>query len=262
LVTAFSLTTHLLAFAMTLQAAEIFLLTRQEEFRAIWSWTNLEPDLSRGLPLPPHILSAVFSNLGLAVIAVVQLLASAAAFYFPSPYLFALLALTHLLICIRFRGSFNGGSDMMTFVVLTGVLIALIGGEEKFIKWGLLYVTIHVLYAYFKAGLAKIQQPEWRLGLVIPAFLEKSLYPEIRDFGRLLRGRPSLALVMSWGVMGFELSAIALPFVPEDVAVYFAVAVSFHFLNYLAFGLNRFFWIWLCAWPAVFYSLSMLSGQS
>jgi len=248
---------HLLCFSMALQAVEIFALTRKNTFQKIWSYENLSTDLKKGLPLPESLLRLLFSIKSLRFIALFQILLCLIGPFYPSVLIFLFLALTHLLICIRFRGTFNGGSDMMTFVVLTGVLITLSTNDERYQKLGLIYIAIHTLYSYFKAGLVKVRYNEWRTGHALPAFLERSLFLDMKSVAQWLRLRPRLSQILGLGLISFELSALALPLMPSFGFFYFSLAASFHFLNFLSFGLNRFFWIWLTAWPAVLFSLRL-----
>lgn len=248
---------HLLCFSMALQAIEIFALSRKKSFQKIWSYENLYLDLKRGLPLPEFLRKAVFSITGLRAISLIQLSLCMIGPFYPTFLIFMLLLLTHLIICIRFRGTFNGGSDMMTFVILTGILISYGSSDERYQKLGLIYITIHTLYSYFKAGLVKVRYKEWRNGHAVPAFLERSLFLDMKTLAQALRFRPQVSRVLGLGVIGFELSSLALPLFPSLSFLYFALAASFHFLNFLCFGLNRFFWIWLTAWPAVLFSLKL-----
>lgn len=248
---------HLLCLSMALQAIEIMILTRSKAFQNIWSFENLKTDLESGLKLPRSFLSKLFSIRGLRFVALTQVLLCLICFSFPTFWIVLLLLTTHLIVCIRFRGTFNGGSDMMTFVILTGLLISFASKDERYQKLGLIYIAIHTLYSYFKAGLVKVKFKEWRNGHAAPAFLERSLYLDMKSIAQWLRYRPRLSQTLCLSVIIFELSALALPLVPTFALSYFALAASFHFLNFLSFGLNRFFWIWLTAWPAVLYSLKL-----
>ena len=164
----------------------------------------------------------------------IQVVASLLAFKYPRAELFVVLFICQLFISVRFRGTFNGGSDMMTFVILTGVLV----GYFWSTKYGFLYIGINGLYSYFKAGLAKLKNPEWREGSALASFT-----PTLTKWGR----------VLSWPVIIFELAALAVPFIPGLAWPYFILAMLFHLIIFLMFGLNRFFWIWLSAWPSIFY---------
>lgn len=247
------------SFVIILQSIEMLQIISKKEFKEIWSFDNLKSDLERGLPLPNSIIGFIFSESIFKIIVILQLILACLGLYYHEPALFLSLFFTNLIICIRFRGTFNGGSDMMTFVVLTGVLIATVSLEEKFQRLGLIYISIHTLYSYFKAGLIKLKESDWRQGLALPAFLSRSLNVDIRNLGEWLERKPNLRRGLSWGVLAFELAAISVIFLPNITLYYFIIALGFHFFIYLAFGLNRFFWIWSTAWPAILYSLSTIS---
>lgn len=237
------ITSRLLSFTLFLQGIEYFLLTRKELFTRVWSFENLRDDLK---------IRFLFSDQSFKVTVAILLLAAVIGFIAPQIYSFIILFITSLLISIRFRGSFNGGSDMMSFVVLTGVIVSFAGSTPEIQKFGLIYIAIHALYSYFKAGLAKIKQKDWRDGSALIGFLNSSLYPEIRS----LRISRRMSLILGWSVIGFELGVVCLPFIREYVGIYFVLAIVFHLIVFASFGLNRFFWIWMCSWPAIFFTLS------
>lgn len=260
LAAALTYTLALLSFTLFLQGIENFLCTRQASFFKIWSYRNLQKDLERGLPLPNSWIAVLFSDRAFVFLTLAQIAAAAASYFFPLGPLFALLFLIQLLVCIRFRGTFNGGSDMMAFVVLTGVLISFVGPEEKFQKWGLLYIAIHTLYSYTKSGFVKLVQRDWRQGQALPAFLDRSLFPEVRLLANWLQFQSYAVKILCWLIIVFELAAALLLFYPRYLPLYFGAILLFHLGNVVAFGLNRFFWIWLCSWPAVFFVVSHLNA--
>lgn len=249
----FLLTARLLSVVMLIQSLEFALLLRKKSFFKIWSFENIKHDLEGGLPFSSSIIQALFSEKAFRLTVAVQIFAASFANLFPSAILFSILFLTHLLICIRFRGSFNGGSDMMTFVVLTGVLIGLGGQSETWQMMGLLYIAIHGVYSYFKAGLAKIVQADWRRGRALPAFMNRSLYFDVQRMSQILKSKHTLSLLLCWSALIFELAAIGIPIVQGFAFIYLAAALIFHFIIFAGFGLNRFFWVWLSAWPAIIY---------
>lgn len=255
---AFALTARLSAFAVLLQAVEILWALRSTAMARIWSRRNLETELNAGLPLPRFLIARLASDRALPVLAAVQAAAAAAGLFFVSPWIFAALLAAHVLVCIRFRGSFGGGADTMTVIVLTGLLIASLAPGEGWGRLGLVYIAIHLLYSYAKAGFSKLIHREWRDGTALPVFLGRSFYPDVRVFGAALARAPFLSLSLGWALLVFEMSAPAAPFFPAALRFYFLAAVLLHFAIHLVFGLNRFFWIWLCAWPSVFYLSSLL----
>ena len=254
-----TLSMQMLAWTMFLQGLEMYLCSRRKWFRSIWGFRNLAADLERGLPLPRPLIWIFFNDDAFKHIAIVQMLSAVIAFSMPGSLPFGILFCTHLLFCIRFRGTFNGGSDMMTFVVLTGVLLSLVLPETS-LKFGLVYICVHALFSYFRAGTGKLKEAKWRDGTALAIFLSRSLYPDMQKLAAQLRPMNWLCVVMSWGVMVFELSVIALPLAPNSAIVYFEALLLFHFCVYRAFGLNRFFWIWLSAWPSIFYTVGLFSA--
>lgn len=258
---AISITGRLLAFAMFLQGLELFLLTRKKYFFEIWSFTNLKGDLEKGLPLSNSLIAFLFSGVMFKTIIVLQMIAAVIGLFYLDAFSFGILFFTHLMICIRFRGTFNGGSDMMTFVVLTGVLIAFNSSHVETQKLGLIYIAIHIIYSYFKAGLSKIIHADWRSGLALPVLLERSLFLDIRLITKKFHTKKHLYFIFCWCVLIFELIALGLPMFSQFTLYYFLAAALFHFVIYYSLGLNRFFWIWMSAWPAIFYSVSLLQTK-
>lgn len=239
------LTSQLLAFALFLQGLEIFSLCINSSMLKIWSFENLKRDLR---------IRFLFSEKSLRIIATFQILLALNALLSPHFLFFLGLFFTCLIVSIRFRGTFNGGSDMMTFVILTGTCV----GWGLKPEWGLIYIAIHTFYSYFKAGIVKVIQKDWRTGRALPVFLQRSLYPDIQNLGVSLTHYKYVSLVLCWGAILFELGGISLLFIPKMTLIYFTMAVLFHLIVYRCFGLNRFFWIWISGWPSLFYVVTLL----
>lgn len=252
------ITSKLLATAVLFQALELLLLVHNRNFVEIWSYSNLKLNLEGGLPIPRIIIEKIFSFIGFKFLILSHVILALCALFFLNFWIFLLLFIIHLLICIRFRGTFNGGSDMMTTVVLTGVLISLFPAAPHAQKLGLLYIAVHSIFSYTKAGWVKIKNADWRSGKALPIFLSQSLIMGVQNISRRLRSYPLLCQVLCWSVILFELGAISLPLMSVYSAFYFMVAVLFHFIVFMSFGLNRFFWIWICTWPSIFYSISLV----
>ena len=260
--TTFILTTRLLSLVIFVQAAEILYLFTQNDFKKIFSYQNLQQDLRRGLPLPNLVIDFLFADRQWTYILLCQCILALSLFIAPSLSILCIAFLIHLLVCIRFRGTFNGGSDMMTFVVLTGLILSSYFGDDprstKYMNLGFIYITIHLLYSYFKAGWVKIKQPDWQQGTALAHFLQRSLFQDMGRVGLWLSRQPKLGKILCWSVCLFELAVVGLLFFPQFAIIYFGIAFVFHFFVYLAFGLNRFFWVWTSAWPAALFTLRHL----
>ncbi|HRO66291.1 MAG TPA: hypothetical protein PL182_01860 [Pseudobdellovibrionaceae bacterium] len=248
----------LTGFFFFLSGTELFLLSHRASFVNVWSDRNLRRDFHEGLPLPRFLTDLLFSRRSFRFLALTEALAAVGLIVWPGFGWLVVLFVLHLMICIRFRGTFNGGSDMMAFVVLTGLLIAQAIGDENGRKLGLAYIALHAGYSYLKAGIVKLAQRDWRSGEALPVFLKRSLLSTAVRAGFFLEKRRKLSRFLGWLTMFFEASVVGLLFFPEGRWPYMVLALGFHFGNFVLFGLNRFFWIWLAAWPALLYALSIL----
>jgi hypothetical protein len=169
-----------------------------------------------------------------------------------------LLFLMALLILLRWRGAFNGGSDFMTLVGLTGLLLAhvlaLFTDAANAWRVALWYVAVQSLSSYFVSGWVKLMRPEWRSGRALTVFLDNAVYGPLPADS--IYRQPQLAMLCSWGFIVWE-GLFPLAFLDVRLAVMFcAVAAVFHFLVFWFFGLNRFFWAWLSTFPAILYCAS------
>lgn len=184
---------------------------------------------------------------GLAVLLMAGLLPAAGAV--------ALFAIA-LLLLLRWRGAFNGGSDFMTLAGLTGLLIAHTwgawAGMAEGWRAGLWYVALQSITSYFVSGWVKFSRAEWRSGAALPLFLDTGVYGPLAP-DSVFR-RPAVARLASWSFTLWEGCA---PLVLLDLriaALFCTVAALFHFLVFWFFGLNRFFWAWVATFPAVMYA--------
>ena len=166
-----------------------------------------------------------------------------------------------VIVLIRWRGAFNGGSDFMTIVVLSGLLIAMLVGAsgDSELGWraGMIYIAIHAASSYFISGGIKLLNPEWRSGEALALFLDGGIYGPLSRLS-LYWLRP-VAMLCSWAFIVWE-CLVPLAFFDAELAViYCAVAGLFHFLVFWYFGLNRFVFAWLASFPAIIYVASQLN---
>lgn len=164
-----------------------------------------------------------------------------------------------LLLLLRWRGAFNGGSDFMTLVGLTGLLLAHVLGlfTDPAKAWhvALWYAAVQSLSSYFVSGWVKLMRPEWRSGRAMTVFLDNGVYGPLPDHS--VYRWPRLAMLCSWSFTLWE-GLFPLALLDFRLALVFcAIAAVFHFLVFWFFGLNRFFWAWLSTFPAILYCASL-----
>ena len=250
------------AWSLTIQTLEYLRMNKYTADDAFWSWQLQRADI----PNAPvrALLDVLFKpqmhqlHLVLRLCAAVLLALQGA-----SLPLIGFLFVGNLLILIRWRGAFNGGSDFMTLVVLTGLLISQVvgalGNVELGWQAGFWYIAIQAITSYFMSGAVKLLRHEWRNGSAMTIFLNGAIYGPL-SATHPLRNK-WLTLLGSWGFIVWE---ILFPLSLLDArlaAVFCAVAALFHFLVFWFFGLNRFFWAWLCAFPAIMWCSAQFSAR-
>lgn len=169
-----------------------------------------------------------------------------------SPWPLVGLALVSLMVLVRFQGPYNGGSDRMGLLALWCLTLTALMPAPRLKELFFGYLGAQLMLSYVVSGWVKIVNPDWRSGVALRQVFQFSAYP-VAESLRGWAARPRLLLVMSWAVMAFELAfPLTLLSRPALIAG-LVVAASFHLANACLFGLNRFFWTWLAAYPAILW---------
>ena len=152
----------------------------------------------------------------------------------------------------RYQGPYNGGSDKMTMLILSCLSLAHLAPTPFWQEMALSYLAVQLVLSYFVSGWVKVVNPEWRCGEALCDVFRFSAYP-VSEGLRELADRPRFLFVMGWAVILFELVFPLALLDPVALKLALLCAAGFHFSNACFFGLNRFFWIWLCAYPALIW---------
>jgi hypothetical protein len=237
-------TEKLIAFNVLLQSVEFLLIQKKFSPERIWSWDILQNDFSFFPGFFQKFLRKIFSAPGFVYLAGIQILVSISVLFFTTSFLPLFLLLSSLLICWRWRGVFNGGSDSMTLLALLALAAARLHiGETKFEMGCLWFLALQGTASYFLAGLFKLKNPNWRSGSALGKILRAwSLPPALSWFG-------------SWLILCFECFFPVVFVFPQTTPLFLGLGLLFHLMNIFAFGLNRFFWAWLAIYPALYYSI-------
>lgn len=167
-------------------------------------------------------------------------------------WLILALVVNHLFILPFFNGPYNGGADRMSLLVLLCLAGAYNLPEPAWRELAFAYLGLQLLLSYFMAGWVKVVNPDWRSGRALRDVFLFSAYPAGENLRRWAR-RPAVLFAMSWAVIGFELT-FPLTFLSQPTLIAgLVIAALFHGANACLFGLNRFFWIWICAYPSILW---------
>ncbi len=171
---------------------------------------------------------------------------------FQTPWILLALFILALFILNRFQGPYNGGADRMGLLVLVCLTLSHFVPSLYWQEIAFGYLAIQLVLSYFISGWVKIVNPEWRNGRALRDVFRFSAYP-VSESLRGFVDSPKLLLLMSWAVMLFELLFPLSLFSQVSLVIALLVAATFHFTNACIFGLNRFFWIWLAAYPSIIW---------
>ena len=250
------------ALSLAIQTLEYLRMGKYTADDAFWSWRLQRADIPSATVRA--LLDVLFKpnihqlHLILRLCAAVLLALKGA-----SLPLIGFLFVGNLLILIRWRGAFNGGSDFLTLVVLTGLfisqLVGAFGNPELGWQAGFWYIAIQAITSYFMSGAVKLLRPEWRNGSAMTIFLNGAIYGPL-SAKHLLRNK-WLAMMGSWGFIAWEILFPLSLLDPRLASLFCAVAAFFHFLVFWFFGLNRFFWAWMCSFPAIIWCSSQFSAR-
>lgn len=152
----------------------------------------------------------------------------------------------------RFQGPYNGGSDRMSLLILTCLCMANWAPSLAWTETIFAYLGFQLVMSYFISGWVKLKNPDWRSGEALCDVFRFSAYPVSETLRNWARA-PRLLTALSWGVILFEVLFPLALFSQTTLIVALIVAATFHFSNACLFGLNRFFWTWLCAYPSIIW---------
>lgn len=171
---------------------------------------------------------------------------------FFSSVICALLCINALCILWRFQGPYNGGSDRMGLLILLCLTLSHILPYAQWRELAFGYLAVQLALSYFMSGAVKIIHPDWRNGRALRDVFLFSVYPASENLRGLVK-KPLVLFCASWAVIVFELIFPIAFLTQESLLFALFCAALFHLANACLFGLNRFFWIWLAAYPSILW---------
>ena len=244
---------RLLAVAAGVAALELIWVRRAFADDGVFAWPVLRRDWrARG------IADRIFGYRGFVATIAVQLAAAIALPWTACAAPAWIILATTLIIALRHRGSYNGGSDSMLIIVAAAVGLARSAPGARLAHVGLGYAAVQLVLSYVVAGVAKLRDPAWRTGRALPIVIR---LPHYRVPGVAIRAlsRPAIARLAGWAMLGFECGAPLALLSPAICLVVLGLGAAFHLANAWVFGLDRFLWSWLAAYPALLWAAGQLA---
>lgn len=146
----------------------------------------------------------------------------------------------------HFRGPYNGGSDRVRLLILSCLWLSHLAPNPTWAGIAVSYLAVQIVLSYTLAGYVKLANPEWRRGQALADVFAFSVYP-VSDALRARAGARGALLALSWLTILFEV------LFPLALKVALMAALGFHLANACLFGLNRFVWSWLAAYPCLLW---------
>ena len=256
--TAFLWVEKTLSIALFLQSIEFLKLRKLMKDDSIWSWNILKLEFQIFPNIVQKVLDFFLGYPNVVILIGIQLALSIGLIFFSDPVLIWLLFLSTTLLSLRWRGTFNGGSDFMTLLILMSLgLAGAFRGHPLAQDLALGYIGIQTCTSYFVSGFIKLKKMNWRNGKALQGFIRASIYNSTH-FTETFRRAPR-AHVFSWAVMLFEVSFPLTLLNSWLCLCWIGVAVIFHLGNFYLFGLNRFIFAWGAAYPALIWCSLKLS---
>ena len=243
------------AISLLIQTAEFLRLRPATAVTGVWSWPIQRADLAHASASTQRVFDALFDDALVHAHLWLRALMAASLFFGSTPLTAAFLFASGIVILIRWRGAFNGGSDFMTLVFATALLIGNLAtpffGETLAWRAALWYGCIHAVTSYFISGAIKLFSVRWRNGTALTHFLDGGIYGPLPAQSSFRR--PIVAVACSWAFIVWEFAFPIALLDPRHALLWCTVAGGFHVLVFRYFGLNRFFWAWLTMFPAIIH---------
>lgn len=248
-----ALTEKLIALALIFQTIELLLLRDVYSDSGVWRWADLNKEFKIFSRINQAMLCFFLNYKNFILFLVLRLVLAICLLFYSSPLILCTLLFSTVMIALRWRGTFNGGSDYMTVLVLSALSVASIYKDSETVQLAALwYITIQVVSSYFIAGLVKVRRGNWRDGSALQGFVASTIYKDI-SLTKLISSNKAVALLFSWTIIIFELAFIFTLLSPSVAVSFILIAFFFHVGNFYIFGLNRFVFSWMACYPALVF---------
>ncbi len=248
-----ALTEKLIALALIFQTIELFLIRDAYSDSGVWRWADLNKEFKIFSRINQAMLCFFLNYKNFILFLGLRLVLAICLLFYSSPLILCTLLFSTIMIALRWRGTFNGGSDYMTVLVLSALSVASIYKDSETVQLAALwYITIQVVSSYFIAGLVKVRRGNWRDGSALQGFVASTIYKDI-SLTKLISSNKTVALLFSWTIIIFELAFIFTLLSPSVAVTFILIAFLFHVGNFYVFGLNRFIFSWMACYPALVF---------
>ena len=243
---------RILGVAIALHTLELWHLRGVMADDGVWRWSDVRADV-RVFPGPVvRLLDALLRPRAFSFVLATRIACAVWIVIAPHALPAVLLWLGSLLIALRFRGSFNGGSDFMTLVVLSGLCVATLLPSPLASVGALWWIALQACNSYLLAGWVKLRTASWRSGEAFSVFMRSTIFGS-PGLPRLLIDRPFASRAIAWSVIAFECAFPMALAGPRACLAFTVLAGMFHVTNAYVIGIHRFVLAWAATYPAIYW---------
>lgn len=243
------------AISLLIQTIEFLRLSAETSPVGVWAWWVQRGDLAHATPTTQKLFDILFTEGALRAHLALRLVVVTSLFFGSSTLSAIIIFASSVILLIRWRGAFNGGSEFMTLVFATSLMVANVAALflDTDSAWtvALWYACIHSLTSYLASGTTKLLSKSWRNGRALTYFLDGGIYGPLP--ARSVYRQPLAAIACSWAFILWECTAPVVLLDQQLAFIWCGIAAVFHLLVFRYFGLNRFFWAWVTMFPAIVY---------
>jgi hypothetical protein len=255
----YMMTVRLLAIGLFITSIEMIYTSKLFRKGRAFDWEMVKSNyIKYGTPYA-RMLDFLYSQKIMTVLLLARLITILLLFFVANHYGFSLLLtiLTLLSLIMYYRQSYGmDGADQINMVTLITVTICFaFNSNPEIKKIGIIFLGVHLSFAYFVSGFAKLISPVWRNGLAAKGVLTTYSYGSA--LSHQLVKHNFFAYFICWFTIVFE---CLFPFSllitnPSYLIVWLAIGFFFHLGIAIIMGLNDFLWAF-CAGYVAFYYLS------
>jgi hypothetical protein len=167
-----------------------------------------------------------------------------------NPYLVCLIVLIDLLTFPRLSYLIVSESPMQR-VIFIAIITHSFFNDSSISVLALYFISAQIILSYFSAGWQKIIDRSWRTGQSMTHFIGDFL--RLKNLSKFLINR-KLNKWLSWSVIFFECFFFLSLSGGWVTYLFLMIGFSFHFLLLIRRSLNFFFWTFISAYPAIYFT--------
>ena len=161
---------------------------------------------------------------------------------------------------LQVRSSYGlDGSDAMSELVLAATTVeGLFQNSPRIRQASIWFVALQSCLSYCTAGVAKMASPIWRTEKAMLGIFRTNTYGIPRVY-EVLAARPRMTKWISLAGVLWECAFPVSLILPRKLSwIMLTLGASFHAANAVVMGLNKFFWAFVAAYPAVLWCRNRL----